>query len=350
MQYEMLGTKDLGAFKDSEKDLIERKWKTNSSNAIENYTSMTYDFVCQRPVMKFEPKPYYYQNLEEIVYGRLCGGSAVRRSEPNLKIMTNNRKRNNKNYEWVVKEKPRTAPRAGIKMNVDKTLLNIARAEKALVDKIPRRAKGQTKVAYLRHRGQVAKGSGLQSRMPTQAHIGRGFNKGALFNARDRNKYMETLLAPEVHMSRVPFLIGLPTAICKIRSIFTVTALHNRPILAFNFNPNAILCVAANPIGPDASFAYPFSYEETHQVTGEVVLTEHVENPTLFPQLHGEILQESKLPDIMTNGRVVGASLQCALTNKLFDRAGTMTISRTYQDIPTSATDRTMNFVAVKQA
>jgi len=52
----------------------------------------------------------------------------------------------------------------------------------------------------------------------------------------------------------------------------------------------------------------------------------------------------------MTNARIVGSSLSISLTNAVVGRGGEMYVSRTYQDIPKSATDRKIDFTAVKQA
>lgn len=97
---------------------------------------------------------------------------------------------------------------------------------------------------------------------------------GDLFFQSKRNKYRDCLLAPELYMARVPFIIGLPTSVCKVRSIWTFVPTGSDPILCFSFNPNGILCM--NVAG--AEFGYPFCWATTTNATGSKILDNHITN------------------------------------------------------------------------
>jgi len=169
--------------------------------------------------------------------------------------------------------------------------------------------------------------------------------KGGLFDARKRNNYMNCLLAPELFIARVPFIIGLPTALCRIRSIYTFSPTTTAPVFVFSFNPNGILCSNISDNVPDAQ---PFKYGTSASTQGTVTPASHLTNNQLFPQLHGGV-GESQILSRMTNARVVGSSVQMSLTNAVIGRAGEMNIARTYQDrVQTS--DRVVNFNAIRQA
>lgn len=43
---------------------------------------------------------------------------------------------------------------------------------------------------------------------------------GSFFSKESQNLYLQTLLDPSKYMCRVPFLVGLPTALCRITSIW----------------------------------------------------------------------------------------------------------------------------------
>lgn len=151
----------------------------------------------------------------------------------------------------------------------------------------------------------------------------------------DLNKYSKCLQYPEYHMCRVPFLVGVPTAICRQSSIFTWTNagrgsndIDGHPgshdIFAFSFAPSAqLLTIGTSGNLHDVSAPFQWSTQLNkfgicHANKGH---EGYVDTSTLFPQLQR---------DAMSMARVVASSVQVERTDAVINRAGNCTVCRIY--------------------
>lgn len=183
----------------------------------------------------------------------------------------------------------------------------------------------------------------------------RKIKPGGLFNESKRNEYMQCLMAPEIHMARIPFLIGLPTAVCHLRSIYSFSALGGgwggaATVLGFSFIPNAILAIKHT----GAEFSAPLGLATCSRVNGDPLLLDTwVTNYTLFPQLHGDGIPTPSVSSIltkMTQAWIVGASINVSRTDKIFNRCGEMHVAWTFQDVPELWSDRKVDWNAIRLA
>lgn len=134
-----------------------------------------------------------------------------------------------------------------------------------------------------------------------------------------KTNYSNTLLYPEVSMSRIPFICPVPTALARGVSIYTIQPdLTQGDTFAWSFIPEAILSDIPNG-------HYPFTYASANSSVNDI--------PTNGPA-SGSMTKQQLFPNIQFDSidsmRVVGASLTVTQTQRLVDRSGYGMMSRVY--------------------
>lgn len=151
--------------------------------------------------------------------------------------------------------------------------------------------------------------------------------------------YKDCLLFPETYMARIPFLIGNPTALCRVSSTYTfenagrhvsVTphAAGQKGVFGFSFSPYQILRTTWNQSSHQIEkVGYPLSwitFDADQLNTAHATGGEHggvIGTGALFPQL--------PLKD-MSMARIVGSSIKVQRQDCIIQQAGLAYMARTY--------------------
>jgi len=130
------------------------------------------------------------------------------------------------------------------------------------------------------------------------------------------HSYANTLLYPEVSMSRIPFLCPVPTALCRGVSINSYTIDPTAgDTFAWSFIPEALVKSTSG------ATHHPFYYTMANNPDDNITCSNYVTAPDLMPNIaFGS----------MAGARIVGASVIVTQTQRLVDRCGFAFQSRIY--------------------
>jgi len=168
-------------------------------------------------------------------------------------------------------------------------------------------------------------------------------------------------------------MIGLPTATCRIRSVFFIecksqkekvwdptsgdwlpheVTVEHKPVLGFSYVPLAAYALDNNldQITP------PFKWGTSDEPNGTIEMTNSASIGELFPQLHlsasghHTALNHSNLNEKMSQARIIGCSLTVSKQEEVLRRSGEIYISRTFQEQPETWNSRKVDTTLVRQA